>query len=161
MGFSEKLKQNLMEGDSTWGALVNVPVTDNLKHNGYGPGLGLSSTLPVTENVYIIATLSGFYLWGKESGTRYEQVFPQPPDSFYKIATLSRDNKYTEYGINTTIAIGYYIVPASTTISFGQRYQYIKTKYDNNDQINYLNKKNKFYGTTLTATYSFGVYNPL
>jgi len=34
----------------------------------YGPGLGLNATLPVIENLFILGTLSGFYLWGKEKG---------------------------------------------------------------------------------------------
>jgi len=137
MGFEEEIKS----------MSLGIP-SDTIKHKGYGPGLGLSSTLPVTENVYILATLSGFYLWGKESGTYNSTPF---------------DSKYTEYGINATISIGYYIVPASTTISVGQRYQYIKTSYNNDkpfgdpDAMPYFNKKHKFYGTTLTATYSFSI----
>ena len=37
---------------------------------GYGPGLGLSATVPLDENLFILATLSGFYAWGnmEESG---------------------------------------------------------------------------------------------
>ena len=125
----------------------------NAKHKGYGPGLGLSATLPVTENVYILTTLSGFYLWGKESGN----ASPSTPPP-----TIPFKQNYNEYGINTTISIAYYITPASTTISLGKRFQYFRTKYDGdvprggfNGDLNSM--KNKFYGTTLTATYSFSI----
>ena len=82
---------------------------------GYGPGFGLSATLPVAENIFLLATLSGYHLWGKED---------HPGDG-------KSNNK--SYGANTTLALAYYIAPASTTISLGGRYQYFKPNYDRGD----------------------------
>ena len=110
-----------------------------------GPGLGLGYTLPLSENIFLLANLSGFYLWGKQ-----EQ---EEEDS-----GIEYDVKYDvkQYGINSTLAIAYYIASASTTISLGGRYQYMKMDVDaDNDDDN--NSTHKFYGFTLTATYTFSI----
>jgi len=101
--------------------------------DAYGPGLGLSCTYPIVNNLYALAYLSGFYLWGKEDD-------------------VSDNVKHKDYGINSSLSIAYYIAPASTVVSLGGRYQYFKMKYDNSHRDN-----NKFYGVTLTATYTFGI----
>jgi len=118
------------------------------ENNGFGPGLGLSASLPFTENIYLLTTLSVFYLWGKESVTVYDTG-----------STTSNYN-FNAYGINATISLAYYIANASTTISLGKRFQSFKTKYKDDVYIDttpsyYNSMKYKFYGTTLTATYSF------
>ena len=100
-----------------------------------GPGLGLSCTYPITENIYGLATLSGFYLWGRFKEDKGKE-------------------NYNNYGINSTLALAYYIAPASTTISLGGRFQYFKVEYDKDDE---KNSKAKFYGITLTATYTFSI----
>ena len=115
-----------------------------VEHKGIGPGLGLTATLPVTENVYILATLSGFYLWGKE---KTEIAYATPEE---------KKSKYNDYGINSTISFAYYITPASTTISFGKRFQYYKTAYKDKDYRD-PGHKDKLNGITLTATYNFGI----
>ncbi|MCL2026685.1 MAG: hypothetical protein FWG92_07780, partial [Leptospirales bacterium] len=57
------------------------------------------------------------------------------------------------------------IAPASTVISLGGRFQYFKTVFDEAIDVGSIpaaseatynsNAKNKFYGVTLTATYTF------
>jgi len=133
---------------------ANMGEITDIKHNGYGPGLGLSATFPITDNVFLFGTVSGFYLWGKES----RGFLWDPPNS----GTLEADS--TDYGINSNLSIVYYIAPASTTISLGGRFQYIKTDYRNitiappRYEVDVDNSgKTKFYGITLTATYSFGI----
>jgi len=116
---------------------------DNMKHNGFGPGLGLSSTFPLTENIFILANLSGFYLWGKES------------KDVNLIPWTNKKSDCNDYGINSTISVAYYIAPASTVISLGGRFQYVKTNYPSDYGVD--DAKNKFYGVTLTATYSFSI----
>jgi hypothetical protein len=59
-----------------------------------------------------------------------------------------------ERGVNTSLSLAYYIEPASTTINLGGRYQYIRTKYEENTDCM---DENHFYGITLSATYSFGI----
>jgi len=105
-------------------------------HNALGPGFGLSSTLPIIDNIFLIATLSGMYLLGIEK---------------YDDTITKRNKKFNEYGANGTLAFAYYISSASTVISLGGRYQYYKTDYDG-DSFNY---KTATYGLTLTATYTF------
>ena len=102
-------------------------------HRGIGPGLGLSATYPIADNLFLLGTLSGFYLWGKEEDTH------------------DGDTKYKEYGFNSTLSLAYYIASASTTISLGGRFQYIKTDWSKD------NMTHKIYGATLTATYSFSI----
>ena len=110
-------------------------------HDGIGPGLGLSATYPVTENLFLLATLSGFHLWGKEKYTNNH-----PSDD------------YKEYGFNSTLSLAYYIASASTTVSLGGRFQYIKTDFDSNEHTNGdSSMKSKIYGVTLTATYTFSI----
>ena len=110
--------------------------TNKNDHSGLGPGLGLSATYPVYDNFFLLATLSGFYLWGSEE-----------VDS--STAGSGKIN-YKEYGFNSTLAAAYYIAPASTVVSLGGRYQYFVAPYDD-----YIYPKHKFYGITLTATYTF------
>jgi hypothetical protein len=85
------------------------------------------------------------YLWGDE-----------------KVVNKSQESKsdIKQYGINSSLSIAYYIAPASTVISLGGRYQYYKTVYYNIDIDDWgllHDYKDKFYGITLTATYSFSI----
>jgi hypothetical protein len=110
------------------------------KHASYGPGAGISAVLPLGGDFFLIANFGGLYLWGKE-------VCSGDDDS--------PDQDYHEYGFNTSASIAYYIEPASTTINLGGRYQYIITKYDSSNPD--PDDKLKYYGITLSATYSFGI----
>ena len=103
----------------------------------YGPGLGLGFTFPILDNLFLLANLSGFYLWGNEKN--YDG------GGNFKFKT-------NDYGINSTLALAYYIAPASTTLSLGGRYQYIETNYDANED---WTRKCTFYGVTLSVTYTF------
>ena len=107
-----------------------------IDHTGFGPGGGLSGVFPLGNDFYILANISGMYLWGTQEGGD----------------TSSMDFK--EYGINTGASVAYFIQAASTTISLGGRYQAYTTEYDDSTSPK---DKNKFYGATLTATYSFSI----
>ena len=102
--------------------------SDETDHSGIGPGLGLSVAYPLVENLFLLANISGMYLWGSDDGF-----------------------KFIDYGINSGLSIAYYIVPASTVISLGGRFQYYKEVND------YYTNTYKFYGATLTATYNFSI----
>ena len=136
-----------------------VPIKDNFfggmtfkikslePHTSYGPGLGLSATIPIIWNFFGLATVSGLYLRGAEKAV---------------ISNLSGSNSknvkigYSEYGINSNAAIAYYIEDWSTVISLGGRLQYIKADYDSNEM--HLSSVGFFiYGVTLTATYTFSI----
>ena len=104
------------------------------KYIAYGPELGFSATMPIVYKINIIASLTGFYLGGKiTDGTLKEG--------------------YTEYGINGSLLLSYYIAPASVTVSIGRRLQYIKSDYYKRDTW----IKSGFYGNMLTITYSFDI----
>jgi len=118
-------------------------IPSNMDFWGVGPGLGLGYTLPLSENLFLLANLSGFYLWAKE----------EDKDDGSGKPTYKFDAK--EYGINSTLSIAYYIASASTTVNIGGRYQYLKVDYDDDKPEG--NMKHKFYGITLSATYTFSI----
>lgn len=108
------------------------------KHEALGPGAGISSIIPVGGNFFLLGNLSGLYLKGDE----------QSGDDF--------DYKLKEYGYNASVSLAWYIPEASTTLSVGGRYQYVKIEYDSS-AAEPMNSKNKFYGLTLSAIYSFNI----
>ena len=119
-------------------------VTADCKHSGLGPGLGLSATIPISDNIFVLATVSGFYLWSEDNS------------SYTYLSGTSENEKtdYKRYGFNSTLSIAYYITSASTVVTLGARYQYYRSNYDT-ETISYIH--NLFYGVTLTATYNFSI----
>jgi hypothetical protein len=115
----------------------------NFDWNGWGPGLGLSATFPVAENIFLLGTLSGFHLWNSSENKNHGGGGGKQKDTG------------KSWGINSTLQLAYYIASASTTISLGGRYQYIRSDYDADGDDNH--GAAKFYGVTLTATYSFSI----
>ena len=135
--------------DNYWGSL-SFEIKDMKSHTSYGPGLGVSATVPITGNIFGLATISGLYLLGKEEIDIIDRsnVFT-PVSRTLKIG-------YNEHGINSNISIAYYIAQASTVISLGGRFQYIMADYKGNE-IYLSDIKFMIYGATLTATYTFGI----
>ena len=140
-----------------------VPVKDNFfsgntfevrgidSHISYGPGLGISATVPLIGNLFALATVSGLYLWGKEKIDMLDITYINPPPIMRNIKI-----NYNEYGINTNLSIAYYISDLSTVISLGGRFQYIMADYKDN-KIYLSSIKFFIYGATLTATYTFNL----
>ncbi|MCL1864499.1 MAG: hypothetical protein FWF73_01660 [Spirochaetes bacterium] len=122
------------------------------EHYSLGPGLGLSATIPITENIFLLATFSGFYLYSNgekfKDNKLYDDRYPKPVN-----VTVG----YNEYGINSNVSAAYYIPKISTVISLGFRFQYFITDYDNYEPFLINSIKNQIYGVTLTATYTFGL----
>jgi hypothetical protein len=116
--------------------------TSGIDWSSWGPELGLSAAYPIAENLSILANLSGFYLWGSNEDDHHTH----PSGS-------GHDGNHKDYGFNSGLSFAYYIAPASTTVSLGGRFQYVKEN-NNDDSYSYANK---FYGVTLTATYSFSL----
>jgi len=125
----------------------------DIKHFGYGPGLGVGVTYPIIDNIFLLGNISGIYLWGKEklSGSN--------------TSANEYSEKYNEYGINSSLSIAYYIAPASTAISLGGRYQYVRTLYEGTERVEnwefevtkLSNISSHIYGITLSATYTFSI----
>jgi len=111
-----------------------VPIY-SIKTDSIGPGLGVSATFPLIRNMYIISTGSGLFLVRR---SEYDLGFDV-------------DKRYHHnYGYNLTLGIAYYIEPASTIINLGGRYQCFIDRKD-------TSVKDRYYGITLTATYSFEI----
>ena len=102
-------------------------------HYGYGPGFGLGLVFPLDENLFCAINLSGMYLWAEQEDEE---------------DTMS----YTEYGINSSIALVYMIPSSSVSLSVGGRYFYFQIEPD---QIygHYQKEKHHFYGITASAMY--------
>lgn len=103
-----------------------------------GPGTGISLTLPIAHKFSIMCNAGGLYLWGNE---KYSS-------SLAKSVNTGINN----YGFNTGASLVYFIESASTAISVGGRYQYLKIKFDDG-----VTKTSKFYGITLSTYYLFSI----
>jgi len=119
---------------------MSYSIKNDMDHIGIGPGAGISAVFPVGGDFFILGNISGLYLWGEEK---------------YKGSSTNSDAKYNEYGSNASLSLAYYIVPASTTISLGGRYQIFKTMYESSSTNDDM--QHKFYGVTLSANYSFSI----
>ena len=132
---------------------TNFIIDDIDTHTSYGTGLGLSATVPIIENLFGLATLSGLYLLGNQKFDIEKAIITGPPPGMH-IEYRSIKIWYHEYGVNTNASIAYYISNWSTVVSLGGRLQYIIADYKSNDiyvsSIRFL-----IYGMTLTATYTF------
>ncbi len=100
----------------------------------YGPGGGLSATFNIWDSLYLIANLSYVYLWGET-----------------KLDSTPADLKTR--GINSSMALAYYIVPASTTLQIGGRYQRLYEDREVQDSLKY----HEMLGVTASAMYSFSL----
>lgn len=110
------------------------------KHMAAGPGAGISATIPLSGNFFLLGYISGMYLRGSE----------EDPSRGY-------NEKAYEYGGNGSISLAYYVPSASTTISLGGRYQQLKIKYHDDNSGSTPDSMSRFYGVTLTAVYSFNI----
>ncbi len=110
---------------------------DSGSHYGAGPALGLGVTLPLSDSLFLLGNVSGVYGFGREE---HDQG----------LSSAAR-----EAGFNSTLALAYYIEPASTTITLGGRYQWFSIKYENDDPDEYADSRITFYGVTFSVVYSF------
>ena len=130
---------------------TNTPCDNHSKHTSIGPGLGVSSTYPITGNLFLLGTVSGFYLFSAGESFVDNKV--------YSNSSVNLTIGYNEYGINSTVAAAYYVAEISTVISLGCRFQYFVIKYNDYKPFFLINSiENKIYGITLTATYTFSIF---
>ena len=99
-------------------------------HYGIGPGLGLSATFPIAGNLFFLANIGVFYLFGTEWSDEYDEY------------------DTNDSGLNTSASLAYYLDPL--TLSVGYRYQSVKTSYEYDDST-----RQKFHGITFALTFSF------
>jgi hypothetical protein len=129
------VKYRRIEADSTAGSGSPV-IIRNLKADSIGPGLGLNGVYPLFGNMYFIST--GSLLFAVRNA-EYDLGFGVKDDRYYH-----------SYGYNVSMGLGYYIESISTVINLGGRYQCFMDRKDTSID-------DKFYGMTLTATYSFNI----
>ena len=115
--------------------------TNGGNYSGIGLGFGLNVTFPIAENLFLLATLSGFYGFGEEKIVQ--------SDGSSNGRTGGRDTGY-----NSNLSVAYYIASASTAISLGGRYQHFNSKGRNDFPTTITNT---IWGITLSATYSFNI----
>jgi hypothetical protein len=123
-----------MRYDFSFTEKVPLFKTAEFYHYAYGPGLGVGVTLPVTDSLFALVNVSGMYLAGKTGGD-----------------TVDRQD-WTEYGLNTTASLAWYLASLSTTISAGVRYQ--RVTFSNNDSGS-DKETHSFLGVTVAAIYHF------
>jgi hypothetical protein len=109
-------------------------------HWSAGPGLGLGTTLPLTNSLYLLFNFSGTYSWGKHDQTGGS-------------SSTKTTMNITERGFNTNLSFAYYFASASTSLNLGFRYQYLFIDYTENSE--YKDEAHAFYGPTLSVVYSF------
>ena len=150
------LSYGVMPAKSNFMAANDFEIEKVNAHTSYGAGLGVSATIPITGNLFGLATVSGLYLFGNQKIDIYE-IKPDagPPPGMLK-DPHSLKIGYKEYGINSNLSVAYYIAEWSTVISLGGRFQYIIADYEDNaiylSSVGFL-----IYGVTLTATYTFNI----
>ncbi|MBP7583524.1 MAG: hypothetical protein KBA61_05800 [Spirochaetes bacterium] len=113
--------------------------------DGYGPGIGASITMPVSNSFFISAGLSFLYTLNSYKAN----------DPF----GLSLSTDVTGYGCNTTLSLLYNLADYNTVISTGFRYQFITFSQEESVPgfFDYDGRKDHFYGVTVSVIYTFNL----
>lgn len=103
-------------------------------HWGYGGGLGIGLTLPLSSQWFLLGNISGLYVIGnhKDSGSGSNYDFKEP-------------------GMNAVLALAYYVESWATTLTLGYRGQFIWDRTEGGTN----NARHDFNGVTCSAVYSF------
>jgi hypothetical protein len=117
----------------------NTMNTYNGIHHAVGPGAGISLTIPVLTNFYILANMSGIYIIGNEKT---------------EDTTGTTNNNFYEFGGSSALQIAYYIPSIAITFAVGYRYQYIESHYKNTGSNNSI-LEHTFKGFTVLLVKSF------
>lgn len=115
------------------------------KHWSAGPGLGIGSTLPLTQSLYLLFNVSGTYSWGEHEDTGGG-------------SNTKRTNNINERGLNTNLSFAYYFASANTSVNLGFRYQYLFIDYAKESTDTEGGSKDEaisFFGPTFSVVYSF------
>lgn len=114
--------------------IFHVPGSEDSSYTMFGPGAGLSATFNIWASLYLTANASYVYMKGEA-----ELV-----DSTVDLVTR---------GVNASMALAWYIAPASTTLYIGGRYQRLLEDRKEDDNFKY----HEMLGFTASATYSFSI----
>lgn len=128
--------------------VVSTPISFKIKTKSTGPGIGMGITYPLINNFYLLANVSGIYM--------------------YNTTTMPyiKKQSYDITGYSGSVSLSWYKESWSTTFSLGGRYQYLHYKNRSDGIYNPLSpteddpfdgKADKFYGLTFTSTYNFSI----
>jgi len=109
-------------------------------HYSVGPALGFGITVPLIWNFYIVCNVTGMYTWGKHLGHDQSQTYV---------------TRMSEYGVNSTVGLVYYIEAISTTVTAGFRSQFFRTDYESERE---QDSDFHFWGVFASVVYSFGLF---
>jgi len=86
--------------------------------DGYGTGLGLGATLPLFEDVYLLANVSGLYMrFGADLDHR---TYGEP------MIRQKYRQTYDTGGANGSLSLAWYLPAAAVTVSLGARFQVLR-----------------------------------
>lgn len=140
--------QNYSVDSSTWDTTSGLTKLST-SFLTIGPGLGLSVTLPLVADVYIIWNGTGFFLWSRQ-GARKAGLTNGTVSYF-------DDGRYLSLGGTTSLSLAYVFSSINTTLSWGLRYQVLwYKKLDTRSGIlNVDRKMDHYYGISMAAIYAF------
>jgi hypothetical protein len=133
--------------------------------SSYGTGTGLGFTLPLVENLFLLINASGLVLWAfDKADLNQAYAITLSSGKLNPMLIGYPRGRFFAYGMNSSLALAYYIETISTTISLGGRYQLLfnrqrfKSAFVNNVTQNVIDKEyDYFYGITLSAIYTFTI----
>lgn len=130
------LNYNLGKYFKVFGGFKFLGFTYSGGHNlGYGGGLGIGLTAPLSERFFLIGNLSAILLRGDQNSPGADV-----------------DSGFWGYGGNGVVSLAYYADSLSTTITLGYRGQFYRYDYSGGAWQNHL-----FHGPSLLAVYSFDI----
>lgn len=113
--------------------------SDLMVHTSVGPAVGIGLTVPLSDYLFAVGTFSGIVMKGKEK--------PNGMSSYRSV----------DSGFNSTLSLAYYFDSIATTILAGGRYQYIKSRYEDNASSggSIPDVTVKYYGIVVSAVHTF------
>ena len=108
-------------------------------HTSMGPAVGIGLTVPLSDYFFVVGTFSGIVMMGKEK--------PSGMSSYNSV----------DSGFNSTLSLAYYFDSIATTILAGGRYQYIKSRYDDDASSggSISDTTVQYYGIVVSAVHTF------
>jgi hypothetical protein len=130
---------------------------------GFGPGLGIGLTVPLTHNFFLMMNVSGIALWFKEKIDINTSLITNNNINYAMILWEHKGDIFS-YGGTGSMSLAYYIEKADITLALGGRYQLL---YNNQKQKNWFfndiamnivdGRFDHLYGVTFSAIYSFHI----
>jgi hypothetical protein len=133
--------------------------------NCYGPGLGISGTIPLVENLYMVINLSGIFLWCTERGdTNLSRTYGLEATGYVFTCFYMPRGKFLSYGGTASLSLAYTISKINTTLSLGGRYQILYNRQKKGNMLhsdvtmNVIDGQyDHFAGITFSAIYTFHI----